>query len=724
MTTLARESATHSWQEANYRYLLTEMKRLRLVLHRSVLWLRTQWKQDPLQNYQESLISNELADRLLQGDQPAERARFHAHDPAALQLARALASVEHDLVLQFEDLDRRGQRPAIDLLVHVCQLTPFARDLLLLCLAPHLDPAFERLYGYAQDDVTRQCVTAFLAFSLFAPDEASILQARESLLPHMPLRRLRLISHEREGSAGQSYDALRLAERTRDYLLGVNRIDERVGAWLQPMTASLLTPSHETLVGSIAAEVRAGAAVDGWPLINLVGAAGSGTRSVAKAICEKLRLSAFELNSGWFAPRHAEREEDFRLLEREALLSQFAVYIDASAFETEPLLKSGGTDAVGRLELFRIVHSRERLPVNSDALVIPVPDPTAEAQDWLWRRALAAIPNGVGEQVTKVTQQFDFSPSTISRVVTSALRHARMAGGPDAIVSMQSLWAACRSEARTPLDTLAQPISVTHTWEDIVLPADVLRQLEEISAQVALRAKVYESWGFGATLGRGRGVSALLFGPSGTGKTMAAEILANELQLDLFRIDLSGVVSKYIGETEKNLRRVFEAAEESGAILFFDEADALFGKRSEVRDSHDRYANIEVNYLLQRMETYRGLAILATNMKSHLDPAFLRRLRFVVELPFPDAEHRARIWRKVFPSAAPLQDLDYRLLSRLEITGGNIKNIAVNAAFLASREDRAISMTDVIRAARREYAKLERIPMEAEFGAFHDVICR
>jgi SpoVK/Ycf46/Vps4 family AAA+-type ATPase len=238
--------------------------------------------------------------------------------------------------------------------------------------------------------------------------------------------------------------------------------------------------------------------------------------------------------------------------------------------------------------------------------------------------------------------------------------------------------------------------------------------LKQISSHVAFRAVVYGDWGFAQSTSRGLGLCALFSGASGTGKTMAAEVLASELRLDLYRIDLSCVVSKYIGETEKNLRRVFDAAEEGGAILFFDEADALFGKRSEVKDSHDRYANIEINYLLQRMESYSGLSVLATNMKAALDPAFLRRLRFVINFPFPDALSRAAIWQTVFPSATPTNGLDIAALARLDVTGGNIRNIAVNAAFLAAQSNRAVEMEHIWHAARAEYAKIERPLPEAE----------
>src|SRR5262249_1072819 len=238
--------------------------------------------------------------------------------------------------------------------------------------------------------------------------------------------------------------------------------------------------------------------------------------------------------------------------------------------------------------------------------------------------------------------------------------------------------------------------------------------LHRIAAHVRHRAKVYEDWGFAARSSRGPGISALFAGPSGTGKTMAAEVLAGELRLDLYRIDLSSVVSKYIGETEKNLRRVFDAAEQSGAILLFDEADALFGKRSEVKDSHDRYANIEVSYLLQRMEAYRGLAILTTNLRNALDPAFVRRIRFVIQFPFPDAVQRAEIWRRIFPAATPTDGLDHARLAKLNVPGGNIRNIAMNAAFLAADRGEPVRMTHLADAARIEYGNLERPLTEAE----------
>jgi SpoVK/Ycf46/Vps4 family AAA+-type ATPase len=280
------------------------------------------------------------------------------------------------------------------------------------------------------------------------------------------------------------------------------------------------------------------------------------------------------------------------------------------------------------------------------------------------------------------------------------------------------LWDACRAQARPRLDDLAQRLEPGARWDDLVLPGPQRETLRQIAMHVRRRATVYESWGFAGQGARGLGISALFAGASGVGKTMAAEVLAHELELDLYRIDLSSVVSKYIGETEKNLRRVFDAAEDGGAILLFDEADALFGKRSDVKDSHDRYANIEVGYLLQRMEAYRGLAILTTNLKSALDPAFLRRLRFVVQFPFPDVPQRAEIWRRIFPLATPTEGLDPEKLAWLNVAGGNIRNIALQAAFLAADAAQPVQMAHLLRAARTEYAKLEKTLTPAEIDGW------
>jgi SpoVK/Ycf46/Vps4 family AAA+-type ATPase len=304
--------------------------------------------------------------------------------------------------------------------------------------------------------------------------------------------------------------------------------------------------------------------------------------------------------------------------------------------------------------------------------------------------------------------QFNFSLSDIHQAVTTAYSTAPQQ-------SRERIWGVCRNMTRPRLDSLAQRLESKATWDDLVLPVEQMNLMRQIAGQVRERHKVYESWGFARVMNRGFGISALFAGESGTGKTMAAEVIANDLQLNLYRIDLSAVVSKYIGETEKNLARLFDAAESGGAILFFDEADALFGKRSEVKDSHDRYANIEINYLLQRMEAFSGLAILATNMKAALDQAFMRRLRFIVNLPFPGVKERMAIWKKALPVETPKKDLDYERLARLNLSGGNIHSIALNGAFLAAQNGQTVTMPVLMAAARFELRKLEKAFSEAEF---------
>jgi len=287
----------------------------------------------------------------------------------------------------------------------------------------------------------------------------------------------------------------------------------------------------------------------------------------------------------------------------------------------------------------------------------------------------------------------------------------------DAGPGLHDLFAAARQQSTQSLGGLARKIDPRRGWGDIVLPADRLQQLQEICSHVRHRAMVYEGWGFGRKLSLGKGVNVLFAGPPGTGKTMAAEVMAQELGLDLYQIDLASVVSKYIGETEKNLSRIFDEAESSNAILFFDEADALFGRRSEVRDSHDRYANIEVAYLLQRMESYEGMVILATNLRKNMDEAFTRRMHFSIELPYPDETQRRSIWETIWPPDTPREvDLDLDQMSRrFELTGGNIRNIAVAAAFLAAEDGQMITMRHLLHATRREYHKMGKLVLNGEF---------
>jgi hypothetical protein len=403
-----------------------------------------------------------------------------------------------------------------------------------------------------------------------------------------------------------------------------------------------------------------------------------------------------------------------RLWEREAILSGSALLLDCEGVDAADQARSAVISRFieGSFSPLLIMGRERRQSVLRPIVTFDVDKPTPDEQHALWREAIGDGKEALNHDVDRLTSQFNLSVPAIRAAYYQAAGQMDGAGEPGTSPSQNGLpgllWEACRTQARPRLDDLAQRIKALATWNELVLPEREKQTLRDVAIHVRQRTTVYERWGFAQKSARGLGISALFTGPSGTGKTMAAEVLANDLALDLYRIDLSQVVSKYIGETEKNLARVFDAAETGGAVLLFDEADALFGKRSEVKDSHDRYANIEIGYLLQRMEAYRGLAILTTNMKSALDHAFLRRIRFIVQFRFPDADQRAAIWGSIFPEETPTEGLDVHKLGQLNVAGGNIRNIAMNAAFYAADEGAPVNMEHILRAARGEYNKLEK----------------
>jgi hypothetical protein len=369
-----------------------------------------------------------------------------------------------------------------------------------------------------------------------------------------------------------------------------------------------------------------------------------------------------------------------------------------------------------------------RVPLG--VITVPFSIPGFIERRTCWQREFTAAQVAIEDgDLEALADRFQLTAGQIADSVTAAGNHARwraLVQSPDDVnvqLTVADLFAAARAQSGYDLATLARRIEPRYTWDDIVLPADSMTQLREICQRVEQRHRVLDDWGFDDKLSLGKGVTALFAGPSGTGKTMAAEIIASELGLDLYKIDLSGIVSKYIGETEKNLDRIFTAAENANAILFFDEADALFGKRSEVRDSHDRYANIEISYLLQKMEQYEGIAILATNLRQNLDDAFVRRLAFTVHFPFPDQADRRRIWAGIWPEATPVaEDVDFDFLSsQFKLSGGNIKNVALSAAFLAASDGGQVTMAHVFHATQREYQKIGKVLSATElYGSWVD----
>jgi hypothetical protein len=596
--------------------------------------------------------------------------------------------------------------PTLENLSATFGLTPFESDLLLLCAGMELDFSFAALCGEAQGDPRR-------AYPSFGLALAALPEAHWSALtPAAPLRRWRLV----EVGTGDTLTTspLRIDERVLHHLAGTPHLDERLVGMIEPVAADHdgLVPSHCALAERVAAAWEQVSGQAALPVIQLCGGDVADKRAIATAACAATGLGLGVMSAHAVPSGPDEIEALIRLWEREAALSAGALLLDCDELNaSDPARVAAATRLIEHLGGPLIVASRERRDiVRRTTITLEVHKPTAGEQRALWD----AAPIQLNGHVEELVSQFSLSAPNIRAASAETLARATQKGGDLPSI----VWDTCRAQARSRLDELAWRIEPVATWEDLVLPDPQRRTLHEISAHVRQRARVYEAWGFAANGKRGLGISALFSGVSGTGKTMAAEVLAGELRLDLYRIDLSQVVSKYIGETEKNLGRVFDAAEVGGAILLFDEADALFGKRTEVKDSHDRYANIEVSYLLQRMESYRGLAILTTNMKDALDAAFLRRIRFIVRFPFPDTEQRAEIWRRIFPPNAPTEGLKVDQLARLNVAGGNIRNIALNAAFLAADAGEPVRMAHLLRAARSECAKLEKPLTEAESGGW------
>jgi ATPase family associated with various cellular activities (AAA) len=641
--------------------------------------------------------------------------------PAKLLSSAASSAAGPDtearLASELPDAESQAQAPpALTILARRLGLAPFERDILLLCAAMELDTGIASLCARAQGEPMRPYPTFALALSLF---DAS---AWDALSPERPLRYWRLIEINQPAGMPLTSSPLRADERIVSYLKGLNYLDDRLGPLLGSLevgpAAAQLPASQQSVADSISDRLKQLTGGENLPIVQLLGIDAPSKQLVAARAAEALGRHVYRLPAALVPTQAAELETLARLWHRESLLLPLALYLDGATSESDaPQLASNSPvlRLLSRTAGVIFVDTREPMPgLPENSLRVDVAKPTHAEQKEAWSAVLGAA---AGQSPALLAAQFNLSLGTIHEI---AGRVVPATAAADSSLH-DRLWSACLASARPRLDALAQHVDAKATWEDIVLPLAETAVLHQIAAQVAQRSTVHESWGFARKMIRGLGISALFAGDSGTGKTMAAEVIANDLRLNLYRIDLSAVVSKYIGETEKNLRRLFDAAEDGGAILFFDEADALFGKRSEVKDSHDRYANIEINYLLQRMEAYGGLAILATNRQSALDQAFMRRLRFVVNFPFPNVAQRKAIWEKVFPPETPTKDLDLYRLSRLNLTGGNISSIALNAAFHAAQAGGQVTMPLILDSARAELRKLGRVINELEFRSLGKV---
>jgi AAA+ superfamily predicted ATPase len=681
--------------------LLPALRRLDSLLERAVAAAQTAYGPEAAADpYRGLHISPEEVARLLAREPGAPTLWGNGADPA--------------------DLESGAPPEALRLawLQRAFGLSPFDLDVILIALAPDLDRRYERLYAYLQDHVAHRRPSVDLILNLLCSDAAARLEQRVRFYPDAPLVRHGLIHLQPEtdhASPSLLAHTVRLDEQILRFLLDQDGLDARLAPFCR-LTVSWDEvkdlPLAPALKRALPAQVGEAWDADRRLVLYFQGPPGGGRRQVAAALAAGVGAPLLVVD----LPRALSADLDFaqvtHLMFRAAWFQGAVLYLDgvdslqqgAQAVRLGQLLDAlaadGGVTILAGTEPWQTAH---RGPAG--VVTVPFALPGFDERRACWASNLEAAEIEFDDTaLDTLAGRFRLWPGQIAEAVASAATirlHDAQPGIPD-------LFAAARAQSGHDLAALAQKIAPLYTWDDIVLPEDALAQLREICGRVAGRRRVLGEWGFDAKLSGGKGTTALFAGPSGTGKTMAAEVIAGELGLDLFKIDLSTVVSKYIGETEKNLERIFEEAQTSNAILFFDEADALFGKRSEVRDSHDRYANIEVSYLLQKMEAYEGLAILATNMRHHLDEAFIRRLAFTVHFPFPGEASRRRIWEGVWPQVTPLdQDLDLdHLAAQFKLSGGNIRNIALAAAFLAAERDSPVTMGHLTRAVRREYQKM------------------
>ncbi|MFD7495583.1 ATP-binding protein [Streptomyces sp. NPDC059832] len=588
-------------------------------------------------------------------------------------------------------------------------LTALDVEILLIALVPDLDDRFEAFYGYLNDDVTRRRPSIGLALGLCGLSPADQV-ARGRLAARAPLREGRLLLVEDLDRPFLSR-ALRVPDRVTAHLLGDDTHDPRL--------ADLLAPWHAVPgVGDPAP--LAGALAHGASLAYLrEDQGGAGTALAASALTRAgHRVLGLDLARLAEDPSPAEA---VRSLVREARLTGAGVVcapLDAVSREHPELLRLLTGTPVPTILVGRAPWDAAWSAAPPLLLHAPRVEPSTRAA--LWTDAYdAPVPGTI--DVDRLLAPFLLTPEQITRAARGAAQTTHLDGGT---LTPDHVRQGARAQNAAGLDRLARRIEPTVTWNDLVLPPDTHAQLRELTARARHRDRVLGEWGMRPGGGRGRGVSALFAGDSGTGKTMSAEVIAADLGLDLYTVDLATVIDKYVGETEKNLERIFSEAAGVNGVLLFDEADAIFGKRSDVKDAHDRYANVESAYLLQRMESFDGLAILATNLRANLDDAFTRRLDLVIDFPVPDPEQRLVLWERCLGPVLPRgKDLDLAFCAEnFELAGGNIRSIAVTSAYLAADTDEPVTMPTLIHAIQREYQKLGRLTLASEFGPYLELL--
>ncbi|MGA1871562.1 MAG: AAA family ATPase [bacterium] len=731
---IVKEKELMAAYRASLEHLLDELQRIDMLIRIQVIIFRLKGK-GVMDEFQGLCIEEKDIDSILLDEDP-----FRIEGIKELPQFKAffdnLERIEKRIAHKKEASLQMGIELRLERLKNLFGLSSAEMDILLISLAPELDARYETLYSYIQDDVTKKRAYIELILKIVCQSLPAQLEARGYFMPNAPLFKnyiLYMFDDPSHQNATLQRKYLKVDERVINYLLGFDDIDARLFPYARPGTPhtkweDLYLPLNlKNQLMRVAHKLESNA--EGL-IFYFQGAYGTGKQSTAEAICHTRGIGLLTINVKSLQNREQMSfAEAVSLISREAVLQGSAIYWDGFddllIEDKQPLLKV----FLDEMEIHRglVFLAGNKVWEPADVFYakfffhVEFPFPTYTERVQLWTRALGKNP-GSGENLNlkDVSNKFRLSGGQIKDAAVTARNLAVWRDSGKEQISNTDLYAACRIQSNRTLSTLAKKIVPHFKWDDIVLPKDKLAQLREVCTHLKYRSLVYEEWGFDKKLSLGKGLNVLFAGASGTGKTMAAEIMASELGLDLYKIDLSTVVSKYIGETEKNLAGIFSEAETSNAILFFDEADALFGKRSEVRDAHDRFANIEISYLLQRMEEYEGMTIMATNLRKNMDEAFVRRMHFTIEFPFPKEKERRLIWNVIWPEKAPRSnDLDLNFVARrFELSGGNIKNIALAAAFYATEDGGVVNMAHLIRAIQRENQKMGKMVLKGEYGEY------